>query len=217
MSVWLASPYYPLPGISSHLSLTRQSQSPLVQSTVNNQQTMLESNSAIPISDWDGSSPIHTATVPIITQDFLLGVIEVRNPVAVPLSKQNIDYLQKLAANAATAMQVTRQVALKNWRYEQLALVRSVSNQIANVMDLDLLCEKVTELICGAFKYYFVSIFTLEDNCEYLRFRKSAVREPTVQTPKFNIKIGEGIVGHVAKTGRKLSREMFKTNRTIFR
>ena len=204
VNVWLASPYYPLPGISSGLSLTRQSQSPLVQSTVNNQQTMLESNSILPANDWDGSRPIHTAAVPIITQDFLLGVIEVQNPVDVPLSKQNIIYLQKLAANAATAMQVTRQVTLKNWRYEQLALVRSVSNQIANVMDLDLLCEKVTELICGAFKYYFVSIFTLEDNCEYLRFRKSAVREPTVQTPKFNIKIGEGIVGHVAKTGQEI-------------
>ena len=202
--VWLASPYYPLPGSSSSLKLTHQSDSLLVQSAVKNQQTMLASNSGIPANSWDGDSPIQAAAVPIITQDFLLGVIEVHNASDIPLSQENLDYLKRLAANAAIAMQVTRQVTIKNWRYEQLALVRSVSNQIANVMDLDLLCERVTDLICSTFQFYFVSIFTIEENSECLHFRKSAVRDPITEIPHFNIKIGEGIVGYVAKTGQEI-------------
>ena len=204
VNVWLSPPYYPLPGISTPLNLTDQSQSPLVRATLKTQEVVLDANGVIPATAWDGKISIQAAAIPIITQNFLLGVIEVQNSASTPLTQQDIDYLQRLAANTAIAMQVTRQVALKNWRYEQLALVRSVSNQIANVMDLDLLCEQVTELICSTFDYYFVSIFTLEDDCEFLHFRKSAVREPATETPKFNISIGEGIVGHVAKTGQEI-------------
>ena len=204
VDVWLSSAFYPLPGSSSNLKLSNQSQSPLVQSVIEKRHILLKSDNVFSIDDWDGQRPFESAAVPIISQDSLLGVIEVQNAADVPLSRQDLDYLQRLAANAATPMQVTRQVTLKNWRYEQLALVRSVSNQIANVMDLDLLCERVTELICSTFKYYFVSIFTIEQNDKFLHFRKSAVREPIAVTPQFNIKIGEGIVGHVAKTGREI-------------
>ncbi len=162
--VWLAPQYYPLPGSSSDLNLFHPSNSPLVQAAIKNQQTLLQSGDIIPADEWNGSTPALAAAAPIITQNFLLGIIEVQNSSDAPLSHDNLSYLERLAANAALALQVTRQVALKNWRYEQLALVRSVGDQIANVMDLDLLCQRVTELICNTFQFYFVSIFTTEED-----------------------------------------------------
>jgi phosphoserine phosphatase RsbU/P len=106
-------------------------------------------------------------------------------------------------------MQATRQAALKNWRFEQLALVRSVSFQIANVLDLDELARRVTGLILNTFKYYYVAIFTLAPGASVLQFRASA-RSPSCcgegesPSPGFPVALGEGIVGYVAQTGQEL-------------
>ncbi len=47
-------------------------------------------------------------------------------------------------------------------RVEQLSLVRMVSGQIANVLDLDELFLRVADLILDTFRYYYVALFTVE-------------------------------------------------------
>lgn len=191
--VWLVSPFYPLPGEALPIQLASESDSPLVEQAVQSREPAFHPNS-------NGAA----AAVPLISQDALLGVMEIQLPAGSSFSAEDTDYLQRLAANAAASMQINRQVSLKKWRYEQLALVRSVSNQIANVMDLDELCSRVTHLICQSFKYYLVAIFTIENESKELRFRGSTSTNLNQLIRCNPVEIGKGIVGHVALTSREL-------------
>ena len=94
---------------------------------------------------------------------------------------------------------------------EMLSLVRSVGAQVADVLDLDELAQRVTRLILDTFKFYFAAIYSLEPNSEFLRFRGSA--GPQDLTPldgsihpapfprSVSVKLGEGMIGKVAAEG----------------
>jgi len=204
--IWLQQPYYPLPGepdleckISSHAS-------PLVK-TASTQASPFgiskDLNEPQPITSSIGFSAI---AFPLITQDMLLGVVEVWRDNPPFFSAAELDTIERLARHAAVAMQVTRNVAIKNWRFEQLNLVRSVSAQIANLLDLDELCTRVTTLIQKTFNYYLVSVFTLEPEKEFLKFRAYSSLEPLCDSDQLllhSIRLDEGMVGHVAKYGKE--------------
>ena len=82
----------------------------------------------------------------------MLGVIQAARPAGAAFRPKELNFIEALAAHAGAAMQSTRQSVLKNWRLEQLALVRSVSTQVANVHDINQLCQRVTRLILDAFQ-----------------------------------------------------------------
>jgi len=88
---------------------------------------------------------------------------------------------------------------------ERLALVRSVSHQIATLTDLDELCKKITFLIQNTFNYYYVSILTVDNSHSKLTFRASAGQNGTPSgSLGIQIEAGEGMVGHVLLTGSEL-------------
>jgi len=150
--------------------------------------------------------------VPLINQDLLLGVLELIRPDGPGFKPAEINLVERLAAYSAVSIQVTRQAMIKNWRSEQLSLVRSVSAQIANVMDLDELSRQVTRLICDTFHYYYVGLFTLDPGQDVLQFRASAlpkrrISRPT-KTPVYPpIHLGQGLVGQVAQNGEEILAE----------
>lgn len=204
--IWLSPAFYPLPGepepecqISTHAA-------PLVQAA---------SNQAIPFGQTpsqDQPQPIDSSTsflsiaYPLISQDMLLGVLEVHRDSDPAFSLEEIELIERIARHAAVSMQVTRNTAIKNWRFEQLNLVRSVSAQIANLLDLDELCTRVTSLIQKTFNYYLVSVFTLEPDQEFLQFRAYASVNPLCDADTIfldSIRLGEGLVGAVASIGRE--------------
>ena len=152
--LWLENSAYPLPGQTENLTLVPPTGT-LSKKALTTRQPQFEPD-AVP-----GSSVVFSAAYPLISQDTLLGILEVKRSPDHPLGQLELDVLQALAYVAAANMQVYRQVAIKNWRFEQLALVRSVSFQIANVLDLDELTRRVTRLISHTFKYYYVAIFIL--------------------------------------------------------
>ena len=90
-----------------------------------------------------------------------------------------------------------------------LALVGSVTSQLANFTDLDSLTQEISHLILQTFNYYYVAVFTLEPNSSELIFRASA-RTAGANRPQFEyvpgakLKVGEHIVGYVAQTGQQL-------------
>lgn len=191
-NIWLAKPYYPLPGEPEVETLPNKDAPKIVQQA-------FTQNKTIPLS-----SDCELA-LPIITQNSTLGVLYAKRNVEHPFSDQEKQLLEALVATVAVSMQVNRQVVLKNWRYDQISLVRSVSSQIANVLDLDELCKRVTNLIQCSFGYYHVSLYTIEEGSNTLRFRASSLNcSPNTQPYLYNIKIGEGLVGTVALTGKEI-------------
>ena len=204
-SIWLARPYYPLPG-EPEVSVIPDTPAPeLVQQTLRSRQKMCQVSRSSQISVCDeGASPT-LITLPIITLNNLLGVLQAERPPGSPFDNKEVDFLEGICAHAAVSMQISRQVVIKNWRNEQLSLVRSVSAQIANILDLDSLCQRVTRLIQQTFNYYYVAIFTLEDDNQRLSNRAWATQNSNLDcSPISTARVGDGIIGLVAKDGIEL-------------
>ena len=104
-------------------------------------------------------------------------------------------------------MFASHRAEVEQFRLRQLNLVRAVSTQIANVLDLDELSKRVTKLIQTTFNYYYVAIFTLEANSKAFRFRSSAVA-PRKGRKKASIalevEIGQGLIGEAALHGQQI-------------
>jgi GAF domain-containing protein len=155
----------------------------------------------------DGTAAI---ALPLTAHGTALGVLEIDRPAGPAFDETEIELLDGLAVQSAVALHARRQVAVERWRVEQLALVRGVSNQVANVLDLDELARRVTRLISETFQYYYVALFTLPPGEDFLHLRAGAGR-PGVQypytqesTPTLSVRRGEGMIGRTAESGEEI-------------
>ncbi|MCL4562800.1 MAG: GAF domain-containing protein [Chloroflexi bacterium] len=158
--------------------------------------------------DLDSKQRVVTMAIPLLAQDTPIGALEVTRSGGPVFSQEEIGFISEAIKYISEVLSVTHQVAIKNWRLEQLSLVRSVSAHIANILDLSELSRQVTTLIQDTFKFYYVGIFTLEIKQGCLRFRASAgsnaENHQHSDVPEFTICLGEGIVGQVAATGEEI-------------
>jgi serine phosphatase RsbU (regulator of sigma subunit)/putative methionine-R-sulfoxide reductase with GAF domain/anti-sigma regulatory factor (Ser/Thr protein kinase) len=138
---------------------------------------------------------------PIKNGGVILGALQVARP-ARPFKRKEIEILEGLVGHVSLALVATHRFTVEQWRIEQLTLVRRVSAQIANVLDLNELTRQVTKLIQRTFNYYYVAIFTHEPDQEYLCFRSSAGQARGRGKP-LKIRVGDGLIGSVARTGEE--------------
>ena len=102
-----------------------------------------------------------------------MGVLQAQRP-GKPFRKNEIEIMEWLTGHVSLALVAAHRLAVDQWRTERLTLVRRVSAQIANVLDLNVLARRVTKLIQRTFNYYYVAIFTHTSSQEFLNFRSSA-------------------------------------------
>ncbi|HJS20061.1 MAG TPA: GAF domain-containing protein, partial [Anaerolineales bacterium] len=149
------------------------------------------------------------AAVPLEEQGMQLGALQVTRPMGPQFTSDELDSLKGLAGVIAVSLIAAHRNAVERFRLNQLNLVREVSAQIANVMNIDELARRVTELIQKTFHYYYVAIFTLRRHSTALRFRASAM--PKVprkgnrrKTVALDVEIGQGLIGQVAAEGERI-------------
>jgi serine phosphatase RsbU (regulator of sigma subunit)/putative methionine-R-sulfoxide reductase with GAF domain len=153
------------------------------------------------------------AAVPIIEQGVLLGALQVTRTQGPEFKQADLDLLERLAGAVAVSLIASHRVAVERFRLNQLNLVREVSAQIANVLNLDELSSRVTELIQQTFRYYYVAIFTLQPDSTRLLFRSSAMpkipakasQKDTRKTPvALEVEVGQGLIGQAAASGERI-------------
>ena len=141
------------------------------------------------------------AAVPLIEQGMALGVVQVTRPRGPEFEQRELDMLERLAGAVAVSLIASHRVAVERFRLNQLNLVREVSAQIANVLNVNDLADRVTELIQQTFHYYYVAIFTIEDVSTTLRFRSSAMaprKGKRKASVALEVEIGQGLIGQAA-------------------
>lgn len=197
--LWLAEPFYPLPGEPPVKTIPTDTAPAIVEKCYKTRELVkTRKNRATK------SVQPNAVALPVTTQGNFLGVLYAFRPLEYSFSSSEIAELKSLTAVAALAMQVNRQSALKNWRYDQISLVRSVTSQIANVLNLDELCVRVTNLIQCTFDYYHVGIFTIDEITGKLIFRASSLKcEPQQKNPLLDLNYEKGLVYASAKTGQE--------------
>ena len=159
-----------------------------------------------------GSSRETWAAVPMIEQGLLLGALQVSRPKGPDFKQAELDLLERLAGAVGVSLIASHRVAVERFRLNQLNLVREVSAQIANVVNVNELASRVTELIQETFHYYYVAIFTLQQGSTLLRFRSSAMPKGsgTAQTDMrkapvaLEVELGQGLIGQAAASGDRL-------------
>jgi len=153
------------------------------------------------------------AAVPIIEPGLLLGALQVTRKQGPEFRQTELDLLERLADAVAVSLIASHRVAVERFRLNQLNLVREVSAQIANVLNLDELASRVTELIQQTFHYYYVAIFTLQQDSSSLRFRSSAMpklQAGTAQKGKrrpavaLDVELGQGLIGEATASGEQI-------------
>jgi serine phosphatase RsbU (regulator of sigma subunit)/putative methionine-R-sulfoxide reductase with GAF domain len=197
VKLYPVEPSYPLPGEKAVQTIPSSPSPAIIEKAYIEKQ-------AQKISAEGGENAPYEMALLLQTQDTLLAILWLQRPQSKPFSEGEVELLEGITSYVAVSMQVNRQVALKNWRYDQISLVRSVSAQIANVLDLDELCQRVTRLICASFGFYFVAIFTVEPGYEILNFRASSGSdEVNKKFSELKLKIGSGLIGTTAQDGRE--------------
>lgn len=201
--LWLAEAFHQLPGLEALPALRVAPPSELMRS-------VLETRQISHRKVENGEVYLPALAVPLLVNEVLLGVLQVERAQAGPFSQSEIELLEGFAAQSAIALQSALQVEVERWRVEQLSLVRVVSAQVADVLDLDELFHRVADLVLQTFKYYYVALFTLEPGQQALRLRASAGplrSQPGGQSgpaPALHVRLGEGIIGSVAHTGEEI-------------
>lgn len=147
------------------------------------------------------------AAFPLEDQGFIFGALQVTRPHGPGFRAEELNLLEGLARVAAVGLYAAHRVEVERFRIRQLNLVRQVSAQIANVLDVDELAKRVTKLIQKTFNYYYVAIFTLRPGSDRLKFRCSA-SAPRKGKKKaalaLEVEMGQGIIGEAALTGQQI-------------
>ena len=200
--IWLAKPFYPLPGEEEVILLLPDDPAPEIVLQASSSKEILSNHLTTSFLAQETSKDgLGAIAVPMKTQNHLLGILYAEK-MGEDFSQSEINFLDGVIGYAALAFQAARQLLLKNWRAEQLLLVQSVSEQIANLLDLDELCKRVTYLIQKSFDYYYVAIYTTNEDQEMLELRSCDYPGSLVEpSARFSVNKGQGIVGYVAEKG----------------
>jgi serine phosphatase RsbU (regulator of sigma subunit)/putative methionine-R-sulfoxide reductase with GAF domain len=163
----------------------------------------------------------HWVALPIADQGVIMGALQVSR--AALFRQEEVDLLESLASIVSVGLLASHRAAVERFRLEQLILVRQVSAQIANALDVDELARRVTDLIQKTFNYYYVALFTLKPGAQSLRFRASAStprpgpRGRGKKTIVVEAAFGQGMIGQAAQMGeRQLSDQVQEDPRYRF-
>jgi serine phosphatase RsbU (regulator of sigma subunit)/putative methionine-R-sulfoxide reductase with GAF domain len=147
------------------------------------------------------------AAIPLSDHGITLGAIQVTRPKRSSFSPEELNLLQGIGQIVAVSLFASHRAEVEQFRLRQINLVREVSAQIANVLDLNELSKRVTKLIQITFNYYYVAIFTLETNSQVFRFRSSAAaprKGRKKASSPLEVEFGQGLIGEAALYGKQI-------------
>ena len=147
------------------------------------------------------------AAIPLEDQGITLGALQVSRSKGPEFTDDELNLLQGLGHIISVNLFASHRAEVEQFRLRQLNLVREVSAQIANVLDVDDLASQVTRLIQKTFNFYYVAFFTLDPQDNALHFRASAVaprKDRRKASIALEVEIGQGLIGEAAKTGMEI-------------
>jgi phosphoserine phosphatase RsbU/P len=147
------------------------------------------------------------AVVSLEDQGMKLGALQITRPKGPEFKQDELNLLQGLAGVASVSLIASHRIAVERFRLDQLNLVRQVSAQIANALSVNELASRVTELIQKTFHFYYVAIFTLQNDTTSLRFRASAMaarKGKRKAKVALEVERGQGLIGQAAAEGERI-------------
>ncbi|HET6595985.1 MAG TPA: GAF domain-containing protein [Anaerolineales bacterium] len=213
IDVWLCEKVFRLPNLEVESVFPEDPELPGMQRAIKMGQILTRPRRA---NGGKSSASRETwAALPIIEKGVVLGALQVTRKQGPEFKQAELDLLEQLAGAVSISLVASHRVAVERFRLNQLDLVRQVSEQIANALSIDELAQRVTELIQQTFHYYYVAIFTVQEDSTSLRFRSSAMVKPSKEAQAshrkrrkskvaLEVEIGQGLVGLAAASGERV-------------
>ena len=148
-----------------------------------------------------------------------IGYLQMQFDHPISLSETELDFLQKAGSYLAHILDLVRLSQLKEWRIEQLSLVRQVSNEIIQLRNEDELLPRVVSLIQETFKFFCVALYSVDLNSRKIHYRASSGKKLSSDelhglTHSSGIEFGEGLIGACVEAGEQiLSSDVSRDNR----
>jgi GAF domain-containing protein len=139
---------------------------------------------------------------PISRRMLCLGTISVASPVEAAFKNQEERFLMSLANLAAMAIENARIFGEERARAAQLEGVAQLAEKLISILDLDELLDQTVILVHERFGFEDVAIKLFDPQVDGLVFKVAAGLHADNFDPKSVQKLGEGMVGWAAQTGK---------------
>jgi serine phosphatase RsbU (regulator of sigma subunit)/putative methionine-R-sulfoxide reductase with GAF domain len=205
VKIWLKKPFYPISGqtFSSILTPTVLADNPILKEI--DQTLMPWSDTSKNTSQKDNLTLVNTIAYPLVEKDNHLGIISFSKSEEHFFKQTDLEEIEILIAEIPIWLQLSRKTALTRWLSEQINLVRTVSGEVANLIDLEVLYEKVTQSIFNTFDFYHVALYTVDSQTGNVIFQtNSGEKKVKAEFKSKSFPTGKGIIGHVAQTGKEI-------------
>jgi diguanylate cyclase (GGDEF)-like protein len=133
--------------------------------------------------------------VPMLDKETLLGVIYVESVAENGLQIDDVQTLQTLANQVATAIQKARLYARTQQHLQVMTTLQSISHTVASSLDLDEILNNVIQLLKDSFGYSYLSIYLLEEDILYLGAQLGYPDTEII----YEIPIHTGVIGRTAR------------------
>ncbi|HJW83606.1 MAG TPA: GAF domain-containing protein, partial [Anaerolineae bacterium] len=144
--------------------------------------------------------PRSAVFVPLVAGERVIGVVAIQNDRPGAFADDDVRLLSIVANQAAPVIANARLLEVERRRAAQLQLLGEVGRQVAAILDLDVLFDRVVELIQTRFNYYFVAVAIHEEGSDEIVL--AAATTPALRGGR--IKVGQGIIGAVVSSGEPL-------------
>jgi diguanylate cyclase (GGDEF)-like protein/PAS domain S-box-containing protein len=154
--------------------------------------------------------------VPLITKDRVVGALFFASRLPFGYSQQHLEFLTPIADQVAVGVENARLLELQLRRSRQLEIINHIGKQLTSALVVDKLLEDASVLLKDYFQYKYIDIFYLDEKKTTLI--RTACREDSLSDLKpANLRVDQGIVGQVARSGQTVLLNDVSQSPTYFR
>jgi sigma-B regulation protein RsbU (phosphoserine phosphatase) len=142
--------------------------------------------------------------VPLIAKNRLIGVMDIESEQPDFFREEHLNVLTMTASRIAQAIENARLYARVSRQAQQLEVLNEIAVELASILDLNLLLEKVGQLLRRLIDYQMFSIMLLDEKGETL-ITRYAWRFGYAHAPMRRIPITSGLVGAAVSEWRPIN------------
>ena len=133
--------------------------------------------------------------VPMLDKEHLLGVIYVESAKKNELLEDDLQTLQTLANQVATAVQKARLYTRGQEHLQVMTTLQSISHTVASSLELDRILNNVLQLLKDSFGYTYASIYLFDGDVLHMGAQLGYPEDMLIP----EISISEGVIGRTAR------------------
>jgi sigma-B regulation protein RsbU (phosphoserine phosphatase) len=178
-------------GVVGQVALTRQS---ILLNDVSTSDVYIAANPAVRSE----------LSVPLIAKNRLIGVMDIESEQANYFRPEHLHLLTLTASRIAQAIENARLYSRVSRQAQTLAVLNEIAVELTSILELDLLLERMGQLLRRLIDYQMFTIMLLDEKGEFL-ITRYAWRFGYTQAPRRRIAIGSGLVGAAVREWRHIN------------